>query len=67
MDVLLKAPFHFTQGDTIIARVQATNVIGSGVFSDPNTAGNAALVEVVPHKPLAMPRRDYLLASDTLL
>jgi len=42
-------------------------VIGWGPLSLPTTTGSAALVEVLPHKPLASPHRDYSLSSDTLL
>jgi hypothetical protein len=61
------SPFHLVQASLIIAKVRARNIIGWSDFSITTDEANAALVEVVPHKPLTSPSRDYLLSSDSLL
>ena len=40
---------NLSQGDLVVAKVQATNAYGTGSESPANTVG--ALIEVVPHKP----------------
>lgn len=51
MKALLEAPYLFTQGTAIKARVTASNELGSGQTSEIGTS-IIALVQTVPHKPL---------------
>ena len=39
MSVLLDTPFSLIQGDLITVRARASNIFGSGAFSDVNTTG----------------------------
>lgn len=53
MSDLHVAPFFLMQGDSVIFRVKAQNVIGWSEYSSPNSPGSGvALVVDVPHKPL---------------
>lgn len=42
-------PFSLTQGTQVVAKMQATNALGTSTESSPSSV--TALVEVVPHKP----------------
>jgi hypothetical protein len=42
MSVLLETPFSLIQGDLITVRARASNIFGSGEFSDVNTTGVVA-------------------------
>jgi hypothetical protein len=53
---LLAAPFLLSQGNLVKAQIQATNLVGSSAYSNPNLVG--ALIEIVPHQPAVAPSRD---------
>jgi len=68
MSDLHVAPFFLMQGDPVIFKVRAKNVIGWSEYSQPNSPGSGiALVDDAPHKPLLSPQRDDILTSDLLL
>jgi len=67
MATLHAIPFYLTQADDVIVKVQARNVIGWSAESAENSSPDIALVEEVPHKPQASPRRDYELSTDSLM
>ncbi len=53
MSTLTALPFALLQNTLIVAKVQATNEVGSGLISDPNISG--ATIALVPHKPPTPP------------
>jgi hypothetical protein len=53
MSLFRAAPFNLDFNDLIIAQVKATNVIGEGLFSDPNTQG--IRIQTEPNSPLTAP------------
>lgn len=57
MSTLLTEPFNLNQSNIVQARVLCINNIGASVPSVPNTFG--AILEQVPHKPLAAPIKNY--------
>ena len=48
MSVLEAGPYNYLQGDTIYAKITASNFYGAGEESDVNTAG--AALRTKPHK-----------------
>lgn len=63
---LQASPFNLVLGDLVRAKVLATNLLGDGIASNPNTAG--ASVETVPRDPPVAPLRNALtgMASITV-
>jgi len=55
MATLTAGPFSLTQGTIVVARVLATNAIGSSSYSTPNSLG--ADIRVAPHAPSVAPSR----------
>jgi len=55
MDTLTAAPFNLVQGDLVVARILAANIVGESQYSMVNGLG--ALIMVVPHTPILAPYR----------
>lgn len=66
IEMSLLKNYEFVQGDQIIFKVAAHNLVGWSDYSDPNSA-EIALMVVQPHKPVENPQRDDVLTSDILL
>lgn len=58
-------PWFLQQADSVVIKVAAQNLVGWSEFSALSLTN--ALMEDVPHKPLASPLRDDILTSDILL
>lgn len=54
----MASPFNLVQGDIVVARVLAANVIGDSSYSQINTVG--ADVRTVPADPILAPYRGSL-------
>jgi hypothetical protein len=55
MDVLTSGPFNLVQGDIVVARILAANVVGESQYSMENSLGGE--IRVVPHAPILAPYR----------
>ena len=55
MDVLTSGPFNLVQGDIVVARILAANVVKESQYSMENSLGGE--VRVVPHAPILAPYR----------
>ena len=64
MAVLQDEPFLLEQGDPVIARVSATNQIGTSDFSDLNSI--TGLIQTVPGKPPTEPSRGPLTTTSQI-
>ena len=65
ISALTQAPFLLKQGDIVVARVAATNLIGTSDYSSlSNTYPNNALIQGVPSKPLVGPSRGNLTTTN---
>lgn len=65
MSTLLNEPFNLNQSAIVQARVVCINNIGASVPSIANSFG--AIVEQVPHKPLAAPVKNYQTTQNSLV
>ena len=54
---LRASPFNLQQGDSVYAIVRAINVIGQGLYSEPNSVG--VVIEDIPDQ-MAKPTRGVL-------
>ena len=63
MTVLRAAPFNLKQDDLVVFIVKAVNLIGQGLYSEPNTSG--VLIQVEPHK-MKAPVRGNLTSESQL-
>jgi hypothetical protein len=59
MSILTAAPFNLVQGDTIVARILATNLVGNSAYSNSAIQGGQSYADVrmIPHKPPSKPTR----------
>lgn len=55
MDVLTASPYNLVQGDIVVAKILAANVVGESQYSMENGVG--ADIKVVPHDPILAPYR----------
>jgi hypothetical protein len=62
--VLAAAPYNLAYGDLVIARARATNAVGTGQYSQPNTGG--ATMETVPAS-MATPTRGATTLSSIVV
>jgi len=59
--VLRAAPFNLDWGDSIVAKVTATNIVGASAESE---TGNGAMIVVFPDKPVNLGNDDTVTNSD---
>jgi hypothetical protein len=59
MNELTASPFNLVQGDLVVARMRATNVVGSSSYSASTVQGGQSYADVrtIPHKPPTPPTR----------
>jgi hypothetical protein len=63
MTILRANPFNLKQDDLVVFIVKAVNLIGQGVYSEPNTSG--VQIQVEPHK-MKAPMRGGLTTESQL-
>jgi hypothetical protein len=62
MDVLTSTPFNLEQGDVVIAKILAANIVGESQYSMENSLGG--VIRIVPHTPVLAPYRGQQTAED---
>lgn len=65
VSVLQASPYSLVQGDKVVARMLATNAVGSSSYSDDGilTGQSYAEIQSVPHKPPSAPSRGATTAT----
>ena len=58
MDILTSEPYKLVQGDIVVARILAANIVGESQYSMENALGGE--IRVVPHAPILAPYRGQL-------
>jgi len=58
METLTSAPYNYVQGNTVVAKILAANIIGESKYSMENNLGGS--IEIVPFAPLIAPYRGDL-------
>jgi hypothetical protein len=68
MSVLTASPFSLAQGDLVVARLSASNVVGASTYSDESIDVSLTYADVraVPHTPPNPPSRGDLTSTDTI-
>lgn len=63
MDTLTAAPFNLVQGDLVVARILAANIVGESQYSMENGLG--AQIIIAPHSPILAPYRGGQTSVDS--
>jgi hypothetical protein len=68
MSVLIASPFTLGQGDLVVVRMSASNIVGTSLYSNEAADGSLTYADIrtVPHTPPHEPTRGPLSSTDTI-